>query len=90
MKRSFAIAIFAALASANVGAQPVFGNPSPTAGSSTSQKANEAADQAAYKKVEYANKDKKGPALVGQLALDLRRLRCHCRWPDVASAGSWQ
>ena len=64
MIRTFAIAILATLASANIGAQPVFGNPSPTAGSSTSQKANEAADQAAYKKVEYANKGKKGPALV--------------------------
>jgi hypothetical protein len=45
-------------------AQPVFGNPSPTAGSEVSQKANAAADQAAYKPVEYVNKDKKGPALV--------------------------
>jgi hypothetical protein len=44
--------------------QPVFGNPSPTAGSETSEKANAAADQAIYKPVEYANKDKKGPALV--------------------------
>ncbi len=64
MKTTLAIALCAALLSTGVGAQPVFGNPSPTAGSSTSQKANEAADQAAYKKVEYANKDKKGPALV--------------------------
>ena len=45
-------------------AQPTFGNPSPTAGTSTSQKANAAADQAAYRPVEYANKDTKGPALV--------------------------
>lgn len=45
-------------------AQPTFGNPSPTAGSSTSQAANAAADQAAYKPVEYANKAKRGPALV--------------------------
>ena len=45
-------------------AQPTFGNPSPTAGSSTSQAANAAADQAAYKPVEYANKTKRGPALV--------------------------
>ena len=48
----------------NAFAQPKFGNPSPTAGSETSQKANAAADVAAYKPVEYANKDKKGPALV--------------------------
>jgi len=45
-------------------AQPTFGNPSPTAGSSTSQKANAAADAAAYKEVDYVNKGKKGPALV--------------------------
>ena len=42
----------------------MFGNPSPTAGSSTSNQANVAADQAAYKEVEYSNKNKKGPALV--------------------------
>jgi hypothetical protein len=45
-------------------AQPAFGNPSPTAGSSTSQAANAAADQAAYKPVDYVNRAKKGPALV--------------------------
>ena len=50
--------------SANVSAQPVFGNPSPTAGTSTSEKANAAADSAAYKEVDYVNKAKKGPALV--------------------------
>jgi curli biogenesis system outer membrane secretion channel CsgG len=60
-------ALFAAAASLACGAvvaQPTFGNPSPTAGSSTSQQANAAADQAAYKEVEYANKARKGPALV--------------------------
>jgi hypothetical protein len=45
-------------------AQPVFGNPSPNAGSETSQKANAAADQAMYKPVEYVNKGTRGPALV--------------------------
>src|ERR1700687_2260124 len=45
--------------------QPKFGNPSPTAGSETSQKANQSADQALYQSVEYANKDKKGPAVIG-------------------------
>ena len=45
-------------------AQPSFGNPSPTAGTETSQKANTAADVAAYREVEYANKATKGPALV--------------------------
>jgi hypothetical protein len=52
------------LAATNAVSQPTFGNPSPTAGSATSQKANAAADVAAYKPVEYMNKDKKGPALV--------------------------
>ncbi len=45
-------------------AAPSFGNPSPTAGSSTSEKANTAADAAAYKEIEYTNKNKKGPALI--------------------------
>ncbi len=45
-------------------AQPRFGNPSPTAGSETSQKANQSADQALYKPVEYTNANKKGPALI--------------------------
>ena len=45
-------------------AQPRFGNPSPNAGSETSQRANAAADQAAYQEVEYVNKATKGPALV--------------------------
>ena len=59
----FALALLLAGATAAF-AQPKFGNPSPTAGSETSEKANAAADVAAYKPVEYANKDKKGPALV--------------------------
>ncbi len=45
-------------------AGPSFGNPSPTAGSSTSAKANAAADAASYKEVTYKNQGKKGPALV--------------------------
>lgn len=47
-----------------VQAQPTFGNPSPTAGSSTSDKANAAADAAAYREVDYVNKATRGPALV--------------------------
>ena len=58
-----AILVVAALGG-QVLAQPTFGNPSPTAGTSTSDKANAAADVAAYKEVEYTNKNKKGPALV--------------------------
>ncbi len=45
-------------------AQPTFGNPSPTAGSSTSQKANASADQAIYQPVTYTNANKKGPHLI--------------------------
>jgi hypothetical protein len=55
--------VFAAISGQAV-AQPRFGNPSPTAGSETSQKANAAADAAAYQEVEYTNKATKGPALV--------------------------
>ena len=55
-----ALALVASLACA----QPQFGNPSPTAGSKTSQQANAAADTAMYQPVEYANKNKKGPALI--------------------------
>ncbi len=64
MKAHLLWAASAALVAANVSAQPTFGNPSPTAGSSTSQKANAAADVAAYKPVEYANKGRRGPDLV--------------------------
>ena len=45
-------------------AQPVFENPSPTAGSSTSQKANASADKGMYRDVQYANAATKGPSLV--------------------------
>jgi hypothetical protein len=55
----------ALLAAASVAvAQPRFGNPSPTAGSETSQKANASADQGMYEKVEYQNARVKGPALI--------------------------
>ena len=65
MQRLIGIAIAAVLiGTPSAFAQPRFGNPSPTAGSATSEKANAAADVAAYKPVEYANKDKKGPALI--------------------------
>lgn len=45
-------------------AQPTFESPSPTQGSSTSQKANEMADKGMYKPVEYANAAKPGPAII--------------------------
>ncbi len=58
---ALAVLAFTAL---NSQAQPTFGNPSPTAGSSTSEKANAAADTAAYREVEYTNRNTRGPALV--------------------------
>jgi hypothetical protein len=58
-----ALLALCALGSA-VQAQPTFGNPSPTAGTSTSEKANAAADAAAYREVEYTNKGRRGPALI--------------------------
>ena len=45
-------------------AQPTFGNPSPTAGKETSQKANASADQGMYQAVTYTNAGKKGPAVI--------------------------
>jgi hypothetical protein len=59
-----AIAVAVALTVSVAVAQPRFGNPSPTAGSETSQRANESADQAIYRPVEYVNANKKGPALI--------------------------
>ncbi len=58
------VLLVAAATSTAVHAQPNFGNPSPTAGTSTSDKANAAADAAAYKEVEYTNKARRGPALI--------------------------
>jgi hypothetical protein len=55
----------ALLASASLAsAQPTWGNPSPTAGKDTSQKANAAADQTIYQAVTYTNAAKKGPAVI--------------------------
>ncbi len=54
----------ATLFTAPAWAQPTFDNPSPVAGGSTSQRAGEMADRAAYKSVEYANAGRKGPQIV--------------------------
>ena len=54
--------LFAAASVAS--AQPTWGNPSPTAGKETSQKANAAADQTIYQPVTYTNAAKKGPAVI--------------------------
>ncbi len=45
-------------------AQPTFESASPTAGTSTSERANAMADKGMYKPIEYTNAAKKGPALV--------------------------
>jgi transposase-like protein len=55
-------ALFAAASLAS--GQPTWGNPSPTAGKETSQKANAAADQTIYQPVVYTNAAKKGPAVI--------------------------
>ncbi len=66
LMNAFRLTICASLAAlgAVAHAQPTFGNPSPTAGKETSQKANAAADQAIYQPVVYTNAAKKGPALI--------------------------
>ena len=46
------------------GAQPTFQSASPTAGTSTSEKANANADKAMYQAIQYTNAAKQGPALV--------------------------
>jgi len=61
---AFAAQLVSAMLAGHVAAQPRFGNPSPTAGTETSQRANAAADSAAYQEVDYVNKGTKGPALV--------------------------
>ncbi len=45
-------------------AQPNFSGSSPAPATSTSQKANVAADRAVYKPIEYSNASKAGPPLV--------------------------
>jgi len=61
-KYLLAAALLAAASLAS--AQPTWGNPSPTAGKETSQKANAAADQTIYQPVTYTNAAKKGPAVI--------------------------
>ncbi len=62
MKFLLAAALIAATPIAS--AQPTWGNPSPTAGKETSQKANAAADQTIYQPVTYTNASRKGPAVI--------------------------
>jgi hypothetical protein len=62
-KHSLLAGLLALWASAAL-AQPVFENPSATAGSDTAQKANAMADKGMYRDVQYANASKRGPSLV--------------------------
>lgn len=63
MRRTLLSTLLAGAASFAL-AQPVFDNPSPTAGSDTSRNANQMADKGMYKEVQYANVGKRGPLLV--------------------------
>jgi len=45
-------------------AQPQFQSASPTAGGSTSQKANQTADKTLYQQIDYVNKNKPGPQVI--------------------------
>ncbi len=60
----FVSCLVAAMVSLPVLAQPVFESASPTAGSTTSQQANQMADKGMYKDVDYRNAGKRGPMLV--------------------------
>lgn len=64
MKLIHSSALVLSLLAPLVLAQPVFDNPSPTAGGSTSQTANEMADKGMYKAIEYQNAGRKGPVVV--------------------------
>jgi hypothetical protein len=58
------VGLLAAVASLPVFAQPVFESASPTAGSTTSQQANQMADRGMYKDVDYKNAARRGPQLI--------------------------
>jgi hypothetical protein len=62
-RTTLGLMLMASIATAAI-AQPVFENPSATADSDTSRKANQMADKGMYKEVQYANASRKGPMLV--------------------------
>ena len=62
--KTLVVTLGTALGCASLLAQPVFDSPSPTAGSDSSQKANQMADRGMYKEVQYQNAAKQGPTLV--------------------------
>src|SRR6201997_1522516 len=61
---SYMIGAVLLVAASLASGQPTWGNPSPTAGKETSQKANAAADQTIYQQITYTNASKKGPAVI--------------------------
>jgi hypothetical protein len=61
---STALAVALAFTASAAIAQPKFESAAPTAGGKTSQQANQTADKTVYQAVDYANKNKRGPALV--------------------------
>jgi hypothetical protein len=63
LSKIFWLAIVGSI-SLSASAQPTFESASPTAGGSTSQRANQMADKGMYKDVEYRNAAKQGPLLV--------------------------
>jgi hypothetical protein len=61
---STALAVALVVTTSAAIAQPKFESAAPTAGGKTSQQANQTADKTVYQAVDYANKNKRGPALV--------------------------
>lgn len=61
---SIALAVALAVSATAALGQPKFESAAPTAGGKTSQQANQTADKTVYQAVDYANKNKRGPALV--------------------------
>ncbi len=62
--RLAAAALLAAVSATASAGFPGFSNPSPTAGSETSERANATADKAMYQKIEYVNASKPGPKII--------------------------
>ncbi len=61
---SIALGVAFTFAGTSATAQPRYESAAPTAGGKTSQQANQTADKTVYQAVDYANKNKRGPALV--------------------------
>ena len=62
--RTISVAVALASCASLAFAQPKFESASPTAGGTTSQRANSTADKTLYQSVDYANKNKPGPQVI--------------------------